>query len=116
DKIEVLNFLSSAFNELARRNEGGDVPAHPLSPGMRMIGDNRNQLRFDRGINLNLRVAVVRVPIHVLDRLLGGADPHLRRTGQLSGAVDDSSLQDSGSKLTGVVEARDALQKAVRII
>ena len=114
DEIKMLDLIRAAFDELARRHERRHVPAHPHPARVRMIGDDRNQLRFDGGINLDLDIAVVGIPIDVLDRLLGGVDPHLGRTGEFSGAIDDSGFQNARAKLAAVVEARDALQESYR--
>ena len=83
---------------------------------MRMIGDDRNQLRFDRGIDLDLGVAVVGVPVDVADRLLGGIDPHLGRAGELPGAVNNAGFQNARAKLAAIIKARDALQKTVGVV
>ncbi|TMP92228.1 MAG: hypothetical protein E6L07_12545 [Verrucomicrobia bacterium] len=73
------------------------------------IGDNRNQLGFDRGIDLDLHVAVVGIPIDVLNGLLGRIDAHLGRPCELASAVDDASFQHARPELAAIIEARDAL-------
>ena len=116
DEVKMLDLIRAALDELARGHERRNVPAHPHPACMRTIGDDRNQLRFDRGIDLDLGVAVVGVPVDVADRLLGGIDPHLGRAGELPGAVDDAGFQNARAKLAAVIKARDALEKTVDIV
>ena len=47
DKVEVLNFVRPAFDELARGHERGHMTAYAHPARVRMIGHDRNQLRFD---------------------------------------------------------------------
>jgi hypothetical protein len=47
DKVEVLNFVRPAFDELARGHERRHVTAYAHPAGMRMIGHDRNELGFD---------------------------------------------------------------------
>src|SRR5439155_18903828 len=107
----MLDFVSPAFDELARGHKRGHVATYPQSSRMRMVRDGRNQLRFDGRINLNLGVAVVSVPIDVLNRLLGGVHPHLRRTRELACAVDNTDFQNARPELGAGVETDDALKK-----
>jgi len=48
DEIEMLNFISAALNELPRRHKGRHVTADAQPMRMRAIGDDWNQLGFDR--------------------------------------------------------------------
>src|SRR2546423_13040582 len=112
----MLDFVSAAFYELTCRHKRGHMPAHPQAPRMGTIGDDRNQLRSNRRVNLNLGVAVVGVPIDVLNRLLGGVDPHLGRTCEFSSTVDDAGLQNARPELRAVVKARDTLKKGIGVI
>ena len=116
DKIEMLDLISAAFDELARRHKRRNVSAHSHPMGVRAIGNDRDQLRFDGGINLHLDITMPGVPIDVTDRFLGSLDPHLGGPGKLAGAVDDARFQNPRPKLRTVVVARDALQKSVGII
>ena len=99
DEIDVLDFIGAAFDELARRHERRHVTAHAQPARVRTIGDDRHQLRFDRRIDLDLRVAVIGVPIDVLDRFLGRVDAHLGRAGELAGAVDDAGFENARPEL-----------------
>ncbi len=81
-----------------------------------LIGDDRDQLRFDRGIDLDLHIAVVGVPIDVLDRFGGVIGSHLGRAGKLSRAVDDSGLQNSRSQLAAFVVSRHAFEEGVGVV
>src|SRR6266542_2506898 len=83
---------------------------------MRMVRDDRNQLRFDGRINLNLGVAMVSVPIDVLNCLLGGVHPHFRGTRKLPVTIDDSGFQHARPELAAVIEARNALKKRISVI
>ena len=47
DKVEVLNFVRSAFDELARGHERGHMTAYAHPARVRMIGHDWNQLGFD---------------------------------------------------------------------
>src|SRR5438128_9963938 len=81
---------------------------------MRAVGNDRNQLGFDGGIDLDLNVTVVGIPIDIPNRLLGRIDAHLSWPGELASAVDDASLQHARTELTAIVEARNALQEIIR--
>ena len=59
---------------------------------------------------------MVGVPIDVLNRLLGGVDPHLGRTCEFSSAIDDAGFQNARPELRAVVKARDALEKGIGVI
>ena len=61
-------------------------------------------------------VAVVGIPIDVLNRLLGRIDAHLGRPGELSGAVNDAGFQYARPKLAAIIEARDALQESIGVV
>ena len=81
-----------------------------------MISNDRNQLGFDGGINLDLRVAMVGIPIDILNRLLSRIDAHLGGPGELSSAVNDAGFQYARPELAAIIEARDALQESIRVI
>src|SRR5438094_5770325 len=83
---------------------------------MRMVRDDRNQLRFDGRINLNLGVAMVSVPIDVLNCLLRSVHSHFRGTRKLPVTIDDSGFQHARTELAPVVETGDALEKAINVI
>ena len=59
---------------------------------------------------------MVGIPIDVLNRLLGGVDPHLGRTRKFSGAIDDSRFQNARPELAAVVEPRDAFKKRIGVV
>ena len=92
------------------------MPAYAQSPRMRTISDNRNQLRFNRGINLNLHVAVIGIPIDVLNRLVRGVHPHFGRARKFSGAVDNPCFQNARAELGAIIETRDPLEKSIGVI
>jgi len=116
DEIEVLNFIGAALDELAGGHKGWDVPAYPHPSRVRAIGHDRDEFRFDGRINLDLDVTVIGMPIDELNRFLGRVGPHLGWPGELSCAIDDSRLQNTGSELAPIVVARDALREGVGVI
>src|SRR5215470_14720570 len=81
-----------------------------------MIGNDRDELGFDGGINLDLRIAMVGIPIYILRRLPGRIHTHLGRPGELASAVDDASFQYAWARLGAVIETRDTLQESIRVI
>src|SRR5262245_294215 len=81
-----------------------------------MISNDRDQLGFNGGINLNLRIPMVGIPIYILRRLLGRIDAHLGRAGELASAVDDTGFQYAGAELAAIIETRHTLQESIRVI
>src|SRR6266576_4146102 len=81
-----------------------------------MIGNGRNQLGFDGGINFDLRVAMVGIPIDILNRLLSRIDAHLGGPGELSSAVNDAGFQYPRPELAAIIEARNALQESISVV
>ena len=116
DEVEMLDFVGAAFDELLRRHERRHVSADAKAARVRAIGDDRHELGLDRRVDLDLHVAVVGVPVDVLDRFVGRVDAHLGRPGELAGAVDDAGLQHARTDLGAGVETRDALQEPVGVV
>src|SRR5215471_12381470 len=81
-----------------------------------MIGNDRDQLGFDGGINLDLGIAMVGIPIYILRRLLGRIDTHLGRPGELPRTVNDAGFQYARTEFGAIIETRDTLQKSIRVI
>src|SRR5438105_15616756 len=81
-----------------------------------MIGNDRNQLGFDGRINLDLRVAMVGIPIDILNGLLSRIHAHLGGPGELSSAVNDTGFQYARPELAAIIEARDALQESIGVV
>src|SRR5437867_6254878 len=92
------------------------MTAHAQATRMRAIGNDRNQLRFNRRIDFDLRIAVVGIPIDILNRLLGRIDAHLGRPRKLASAVDDAGFQHARPEFAAIIEARYALQESVGIV
>src|SRR4030095_4680667 len=81
-----------------------------------MICNNRDELRFDGGINLDLRIAMVGIPIYILRRLLGRIHTHLGRSGELASAVNNAGFQYARTQFGAIIETRDTLQESIRVI
>src|SRR6266699_2822578 len=81
-----------------------------------MIGNDRNQLGFDGRINLDLRVAMVGIPIDILNGLLSRIHAHLGGPGELSSAVNDAGCQYARPELAAIIEARAALQGSTGVV
>src|SRR5262245_27751303 len=83
---------------------------------MGTIGNDRDQFGFDGGINLDLRVAVVGIPIYILDWLLGRVDAHLGWSGELACAINDAGFQYARTELDALIETCDTLQESICVI
>ena len=59
---------------------------------------------------------MVGVPVDVFDRLLRRVDPHLGRTGERPGAVDDPGLPDARPELGAGIEARHPRKELVGVV
>src|SRR6476660_7676477 len=81
-----------------------------------MVGNDRNHLEFDGGINLDLRVAMVGIPIDDLNRLLGCINSHLGRASEFSSSIDDAGFENAWPELAAIIEAGDALEESVRVV
>src|SRR5947207_8405192 len=81
-----------------------------------MIGHDRNKLGFDGGINLDLRVAMVGIPVDILNGLLSRIDAHLGGPGELSSAVNDAGFKDARPELAAIIETRDAFKESIRVV
>ena len=74
------------------------------------IGNDRDELGFDGGIDLDLRVRMVRIPIDVFYSLLRRIDPHFSRPGELARAIDNAGFQYARPELSAIIETRDTLR------
>ena len=99
DEVDVLNFIGAVLDELPRRHERGHMAADAHPAGVRAIGDDRDELRFDGRIDFHLDVAVVGVPVDGLDRFFGGVDTRFRGAGQLAGPVDEAGFENPRPQL-----------------
>src|SRR5215475_8095965 len=81
-----------------------------------MIGNDRDEIGFDGGINLDLLIAMVGIPIYILRRLLGRVDTHLGRPGELASAINDAGFQYARTEFGASIETRDTLQEGIRVI
>src|SRR5262245_50905495 len=88
----------------------------PACRALRLIGDHGDKFGFDRGINLHLDIAVIGIPIDVLDRLLRSVDSHLGWAGKFPGSIDNSGFQNARAKLGAIVVTSDALWKKVGVV
>ena len=59
---------------------------------------------------------MVGIPIDILNRLLSRIGAHLGGPGELSSAVNDAGFQYARPELAAIIEARDALQKRIRVV
>src|SRR5215470_5550387 len=92
------------------------MTAYPKPARVGTIGNDRDQLGFDGRVDLDLRIAVIGIPIDILLGLLGRIDAHLGRPGELASAVNNAGFQNTRAEFGALVETRDALQESIRVI
>src|SRR5215468_368657 len=92
------------------------MTAYPKPARVGTIGNDRNQLGFDGGVDLDLRIAVIGIPIDIFLGLLSHIDAHLGRPGELASAVNNAGFQNTRAEFCAIVETRDALRENIRVI
>src|SRR5215470_16400867 len=92
------------------------MTAYPKPARVGTIGNDWDQLRFDGGVDLDLRIAVIGIPIDIFLGLLGSIDTHLGRPGEFASAVNNAGFQNTRAEFRAVVETRDALRESIRVI
>ena len=116
DEVEMLDLVGTGGHELMGAHERGYVPADPHPARMRLGGDEGHDCRWHRGVDLDLAVAVIGIPVDIPRGIGRGADTHFGRAGERSLSVDDAGPEDSRAELGAGLETPDALEEFVDVV